>query len=200
MRPAAGKIRTPPIARCANWPPSTRGEPPYFLFSFYADIVAAADDGHSDSSAGSVLVGIDSAQLPVHRGNMDPPRHDELRAVLNHALTEHSVARLEPIFSEFTVDLLEPLAKRDSVAIVGDVAQQLPSRVIAEVLVCCSLLRVAGQHASINRIPNAAIELWRQPGQLKCLLERPELLSLGAVDELMRFVSPVQGLARITAT
>lgn len=253
-------------------PVYARGEPPYFLLSRYADIVAAADDEHSYSSAGGVLVGIDSAQLPVNLMNMDPPRHDELRAVLTHALTEHSVASLERLFREFTVDLLEPLAKRDSFDIVGDFAQQLPSRVIAEVLGIdpadrsdflrwnhavnagsefvgmeamrayeeleeyfqrliakrrerggddlvsrvfraaeaetaltdaeilgfCSLLLVAGQHASINLISNAAIELWRQPGQLKCLLERPELLSLGAVDELMRFVSPVQGLARTT--
>ncbi|MGE4650246.1 MAG: cytochrome P450, partial [Myxococcota bacterium] len=68
----------------------------------------------------------------------------------------------------------------------------------AEVLGFCSLLLVAGQHASINLISNSAIELWRRPEQLQRLLEQPELLSQGAVDELMRFVSPVQGLARTT--
>ena len=253
-------------------PVYARGDPPYFMLSRYADIVAAAADEDSYSSAGGVLIGIDSSQLPVNLMNMDPPRHDTLRAILTRALTEQSVARLEPVFRERTVELLEPLVAKGSFDIVGDFARELPSLVIAEVLGIdpadrgdflrwnhavnagaefvgdgalrayeelegyfrqliakrrehggddlvsrvfraadeesaltdaevlgfCSLLLVAGQHASINLISNSAIELWRRPEQLQLLMEQPELLSQGAVDELMRFVSPVQGLARTT--
>ncbi len=253
-------------------PVYARGDPPYFMLSRYADIVAAAADPETFSSAGGVLIGVDSSQLPVNLMNMDPPRHDTLRAILTRALTEQSVARLEPVFRERTVELLEPLVAKGSFDIVGDFARELPSLVIAEVLGIdpadrgdflrwnhavnagaefvgdgalrayeelegyfrqliakrrehggddlvsrvfraadeesaltdaevlgfCSLLLVAGQHASINLISNSAIELWRRPEQLQLLLEQPELLSEGAVDELMRFVSPVQGLARTT--
>ena len=254
-------------------PVYARGNPRYFMLSRYADIVAAAADQESFSSAGGVLIGIDSSQLPVNLMNMDPPRHDELRALLTRALTDQSVARLEPTFRKLTRELLEPLARNGSFDIVSDFARQLPSLLIAEVLGIdsadradflrwnhavnagadfvgesalrayeeledyftrlvakrrarssgdlvsrvfeaaegevalsdaevlgfCSLLLVAGQHAAINLVSNSAIELFRFPEQMQALLDRPELLSQGALEELMRFVSPVQGLAR-TAT
>jgi len=253
-------------------PVYARGDPPYFMLSRYADIVAAAADPETFSSAGGVLIDIDSSQLPVNLMNMDPPRHDALRAILTRALTDQSVARLEPAFRKLTRELLEPLVGKGSFDIVGDFARQLPSLLIAEVLGIdpadradflrwnhavnagadfvgegalrayveledyftrlvaerrerssgdlvsrvfeaagaevalsdaevmgfCSLLLVAGQHAAINLVSNSAIELWRRPEQMRLLLERPELLSQGAVEELMRFVSPVQGLARTT--
>lgn len=220
-----------------------------------------------------MLIGIDSSQLPVNLMNMDPPRHDALRAILTRALTDQSVARLEPAFRKLTRELLEPLAGKGSFDIVGDFARQLPSLLIAEVLGIdpadradflrwnhavnagadfvgegalrayveledyftrlvakrrerssgdlvsrvfeaaeadvalsdaevlgfCTLLLVAGQHAAINLVSNSAIELWRRPEQMHLLLDHPELLSQGAVEELMRFVSPVQGLARTAA-
>ena len=253
-------------------PVHARGDPRYFMLSRYADIVAAAADQETYSSAGGVLIGIDSSQLPVNLMNMDPPRHDALRAILTRALSDSSVAGLESIFRERTRELLEPLARKGSFDLVGDFARELPSLLIAEVLGIdpadradflrwnhavnagadfagegalrayeeleayfarlvakrrerssgdlvsrvfdaaeaevglsdvevlgfCSLLLVAGQHAAINLVSNSAIELWRHPEQLHLLLERPELLSQGAVEELMRFVSPVQGLARTT--
>jgi cytochrome P450 len=67
-----------------------------------------------------------------------------------------------------------------------------------EVLGFCTLLLVAGQHATINLIANAVIELSRHPDQFELLRNRPELLREGAVDELLRFCAPVQGLARTT--
>lgn len=68
----------------------------------------------------------------------------------------------------------------------------------AEVLGFCSLLLVAGQHATISLISNTFIELSRHPDQQALLREEPELLREGAIEELMRFISPVQGLARTT--
>jgi len=115
-------------------PVYARGNPRYFMLSRYADIVAAAADQESFSSAGGVLIGIDSSQLPVNLMNMDPPRHDELRALLTRALTDQSVARLEPTFRKLTRELLEPLARNGSFDIVSDFARQLPSLLIAEVL------------------------------------------------------------------
>lgn len=247
-------------------------DPDYHLLSRHADIVAAASDHATYSSAAGVLIGVDSSQLPVNLMNMDPPRHDELRAVLTRALTDSSVARLEPIFRRHAIDLIEGFRSRGECEFVAEFARDLPSRVIAdvleidpadredflrwnhavnagsefvgegalsayeqleayfrgviaerrdapgddlvsrifrasqsetklrdeEVLGFCTLLLVAGQHASINLMTHAMIELERHPDQRRLLRERPELLRKGAVEELMRFISPVQGLARTT--
>lgn len=246
--------------------------PDYYLISRYEDVVAVASDQGVFSSAKGVLIDVDSSQLPLNLMNMDPPRHDELRAVLTRALTDASVARLEPVFRRITIDLIEGFRGRAECEFVGDFARDLPSRIIAEVLEVdaanredflrwnhavnagsefvgegallayeqlesyfrgviadrrkrpgsdlvsrifeatrtetklsdlevlgfCTLLLVAGQHASINLMTHSMIELARHPDQRQLLRNRPELLREGAVEELMRFISPVQGLARTT--
>ena len=59
------------------------------------------------------------------------------------------------------------------------------------------LLLVAGHETATNLISNAAILLDQHPDQRKKLIEDPSLLPL-AVEEFLRFDSPVQGLARTT--
>jgi cytochrome P450 len=61
----------------------------------------------------------------------------------------------------------------------------------------CSLLHDASQNTTINMITNAAIALARHPDQRQKLIERPELWPQ-ATEELLRYVSPVQGLTRNT--
>ena len=61
----------------------------------------------------------------------------------------------------------------------------------------CSLLHDASQNTTMNMITNAIIVLSRYPDQRRKLKENPELWST-ALEELLRFVSPVQGLARMT--
>jgi cytochrome P450 len=61
----------------------------------------------------------------------------------------------------------------------------------------CSLLHHASQNTTMNMITNCAIELGRRPEQRRKLIENPDLWNR-AIEELMRFVSPVQGLARLT--
>lgn len=249
-----------------------RADPAYFLLSRYDDIANAMTNASSFSSARGVLIDTDSEKLPVNLMNMDPPRHDELRAMLTRALTESRIAKLEERFREITVELIESFRSRGECDLVGDFARVLPSRVIAEVLEVdpadrddflrwnhavnagseftgdealaayqeldayfreviadrrrhprddlvsrvflerqageeinddevkgfCTLLLVAGQHATINWISNSIIELSRHRDQLELLIERPELLRRGAAEELLRYVSPVQGLARTT--
>jgi cytochrome P450 len=61
----------------------------------------------------------------------------------------------------------------------------------------CSLLHDASQNTTMNMITNAIIVLSRYPDQRRKLKENPALWST-ALEELLRFVSPVQGLARMT--
>jgi cytochrome P450 len=62
----------------------------------------------------------------------------------------------------------------------------------------CSLILPASQHTTINMMSNAVITLARYPEQRRMLRENPDLWP-DAMEELIRYESPVQGLAR-TAT
>jgi cytochrome P450 len=59
------------------------------------------------------------------------------------------------------------------------------------------LLLVAGNETTTNLISNAAILLDRHRDQRRLLLEDPGRIS-GAIEEFLRYDSPVQGLARTT--
>jgi cytochrome P450 len=61
----------------------------------------------------------------------------------------------------------------------------------------CSLMHDAAQNTTMNTICHSAMVLARHPDQRRALLENPALID-GAVEELLRFISPVQGLARST--
>jgi pimeloyl-[acyl-carrier protein] synthase len=66
----------------------------------------------------------------------------------------------------------------------------------AEVVSLAMLLLVAGHETTVNLIGNGTLALLRNPGQLDRLLASPELVP-GAVEELLRFDSPVQMSQRV---
>ena len=61
----------------------------------------------------------------------------------------------------------------------------------------CSLLHDASQNTTMNMISNAIIALARAPQERRKLVEDPSRWP-SALEELLRFISPVQGLARAT--
>ena len=67
-----------------------------------------------------------------------------------------------------------------------------------ELLAFCRLLLVAGNETTTNLIGNAVIALLENPEQLERLRAEPELID-NAVEEALRFDSPVQGLPRLAA-
>ena len=65
-----------------------------------------------------------------------------------------------------------------------------------EVVDLALLLLVAGHETTVNLIGNGVLALLRAPDQLNLLRGSPELVS-GAVDELLRYDSPVQMTQRV---
>jgi cytochrome P450 len=66
-----------------------------------------------------------------------------------------------------------------------------------ELLATCILLFIAGHETTVNLIGNGLLALLRHPDQFKRLAEDATLIQ-GAVEELLRYDSPVQRTARIT--
>jgi cytochrome P450 len=61
----------------------------------------------------------------------------------------------------------------------------------------CSLLQDAAQNTTMNMITHGVLTLGRHPETRQLLREEPQLWDQ-AIEELLRYVSPVQGLARTT--
>ena len=68
---------------------------------------------------------------------------------------------------------------------------------VPELLGFCSLLLVAGNETTTNLIGNAVLCFTEVPGTIGRLLQEPELLP-AAIEEVLRFRSPVQSMYRVT--
>lgn len=69
---------------------------------------------------------------------------------------------------------------------------------VAELLGFCSLLLVAGNETTTNLIGNAVLCFTDVPGTIERLLAEPQLLPQ-AIEEVLRYRSPVQSMYRVAA-
>ena len=110
-----------------------------WVLSRHADVQAAALDHSTYSSVddifptppGSDFIGSFLPMMIV----MDPPRHDQLRALVSRAFTPRRVAGLQGAITQMAAELFERLDEGSGSAdFVTDFAAILPAAVIADLL------------------------------------------------------------------
>ena len=99
----------------------------------YADIRDALRDHASFSSDPTPYVA-EAARRPQSMLTTDPPRHTQLRDLVNAAFTPRRVAALEPRLAAITSELLDDALGSGRLDIIDDLAYPLPVIIIAELL------------------------------------------------------------------
>lgn len=128
----------------------------------------------------------------------------DLAAVLDRDVTAEQLGRAAGAALTFTAYLV-PLFEERRRAPRGDLLSELVAAEAAgdrlgtdELLTTVILLLVAGHETTMNLIGNGLLALLRNPDQLELLRARPELMA-SAVEELLRYDSPVRLTVRVAA-
>jgi len=113
--------------------------PGFWAVTRYDDVVAVSRDAATYSSfqGGTMVPDVKPEELFVVRQmmlNMDPPQHTKLRALINKGFTPRMVAQLHQRIGELAHAIVDRVAKQGECDFVGDVAGELPSYVIAELM------------------------------------------------------------------
>lgn len=163
------------------------------------------------------LVGALAHPLPTrmvaHILDVEPERLDDFQrwsddifrtvAVIGEKLDR---ARIKQSYTEFDAYFSAKIESRRSAPclerpdLIGELVQaQIARDALStnEILNFCMLLFVAGNETTTNLIANAVLLLLQHPEQAAALRSAPELLP-GAVEEVLRYDSPVQGIFRTT--
>lgn len=117
------------------------------------------------------------------------PTQAEMEAIATAAMTV--MLFLVPIVAQRRLDPGEDLLSALIHPPDGGVALETE-----EIITMCLLLLAAGHETTANLIGNGTLALFEHPSQLDWLAEHPEH-SLQAVDELLRYDSPVQVASRV---
>jgi len=81
------------------------------------------------------LPGVDETTMPRRFMLMqDPPDHTRLRRLVSRAFTPPTIERMRPHVRSLVTSMLDAVADRDEIDVIGDLARPLPSTVICEML------------------------------------------------------------------
>jgi cytochrome P450 len=111
----------------------------FWAVTRYADVVRVSRDPATFSSAsgGTMVPDAREEELGMLRTmllNMDPPSHTTLRALVNRGFTPRVVERLHTRIDALARQIVDAVAPRGQCDFVADVAGELPSYVIAELV------------------------------------------------------------------
>ena len=126
--------RESPVHRHAE-----QGGPGFWAVTRYDDVVEVSRDSatYSSYAGGTMIADATPEQLFVVRQmmlNMDPPQHTKLRALINKGFTPRMVTHLHGRIGELARAIADRVAPRGECDFVTEVAGELPSYVIAELM------------------------------------------------------------------
>ncbi len=106
----------------------------FWVFSRFADVMAAVHDTATYSSAQGVTIGYGTEALLPMMIMMDPPQHQRLRSLVSRAFTPKAIAALEPRIAVIATQLADEIWAAGGGDLVVDFTEPLPTLVIAELL------------------------------------------------------------------
>jgi cytochrome P450 family 130 len=119
--------------------PSGSAEHDYFVLSRYDDVLDAATDHETFSSASGLTTRYDDMEAigladtpPLVM--QDPPGHSQFRRLVSRGFTPRQVTALEPAVRAFVRERLDRLREAGSGDIVAELFKPLPSMVVAHYL------------------------------------------------------------------
>lgn len=102
----------------------------FWAISRFEDVWAATLDLDSLTTEGME----EAKALKPMLNFLDPPRHDQLRALVSRAFTFRRVQEMEPKIRRIARELIEEFAARGECELLEDYAIPLPGRIIAEMI------------------------------------------------------------------
>jgi cytochrome P450 len=111
-----------------------------WALSRFADVWDAVHDPITFSSAQGVFPGMGDLDPDMNAENfpvmimMDPPRHTQLRSLVNRAFTRRRMLQQESAIRDIARELVEPLVAKGGGDLVEELARPLPTIVIADLL------------------------------------------------------------------
>lgn len=106
----------------------------FWVLSRYADIVAAVLDTGTYSSAKGNIIDDSPLRAGATLGTTDPPRHDQLRKLVQSAFLHSNVQKMEAPARRESRRILEEAGERGRVDLVGDLATPVTTGILAELL------------------------------------------------------------------
>ena len=109
----------------------------FWALSRHADVVAAFKDTSTFSNAEGVSLERSSqaqASATASFLAMDPPRHDQMRALVSRGFTPRRVADLEDRVRVLTAGYVDAFVRAGSCDLIQDLAAKLPMAVVSELL------------------------------------------------------------------
>jgi cytochrome P450 len=139
------------------------GELKGWILSRYDDVRTILKDSKTFSSQSMGEGETQAMRLPLLTD--DPPRHTQLRAVVNKAFTSRTLKKMEVEVAELTAELLDEMRGKTSVDISAEFTSPLPVSVIARNARMTSNAGLTPSQAPVRQPtwPSACRTSWRWP-------------------------------------
>lgn len=169
------------------------------------DLVIAAARGQADLVRDvayplPVIVISEMLGIPTERRDDFKRWSDDAVGALSGTIDVRGARRSFGEMIEFFVQIVEERRARPSNDLISELISEDEdgqTLTAAEILLFCVLLLIAGNETTTNLISNGAWALFHHPAQAAHLKREPRLIA-SAVEEVLRYDTPVQWLMRAT--